>query len=408
MVKLNIKNSNINYNNFLWHATFLALASSLMDIDTIIPYTLSELGGKTIQIGILISIMLGASSFSQIFFAPFIHNKKLKKPYLLIGINTRIISLIGLALLFFYSNKIKNQLSIWLFILLISIFSFSGAFANISYTDLLGKTILQTSRKKLLSMKQILVAIGLFISAIITKKILSYLSVPFNFSLLFIIASLFLGISSIGFWRIIEIKTKINYIKGTKKIIRLILSHIKNNKKLQNYLLAINTIGISLTLMPFLILYGSEFLSLPKTIIGTLLILKVSAGVLTGLFLFKYSKLFNYSKLLYSIVFLSILIILLAIFSRYYKPLFQSVFFVGGIMFAIYSITITGILLEISDNKNRALFTGLAGTGNIIPAMFPLLGSWIIEKFSFDTFFGIFIIMILWSIIFIYKLNCKK
>ena len=164
MNSLTKKISKINYNNFLWHAIFLALAASLMDIDTVLPFTLNELGGKAFHMGILISVMLGTSSFSQIIFAPFLHNKKLKKTYLLIGINIRILALVGLALLFIFSNNLQNQLRIWLFILLISLFSFSGAFANISYIDLMGKTVYQESRKKLLSMKQVLTATMKFVA----------------------------------------------------------------------------------------------------------------------------------------------------------------------------------------------------------------------------------------------------
>lgn len=408
MTILTKNDSRINYSNFLWHAIFLALASSLMDIDTVLPFTLSELGGKAFQMGVLVSVMLGTSSFSQIIFAPFIQNKRFKKTYLLIGINTRILALTGLALLFIFANTFQSRTIIWMFILLISLFSFSGAFANISYVDLMGKTVREESRKKLLSMKQVLTAIGLFISALIAKKILSYFSAPFSFTILFFFAALFLAIASLGFWKIKETKTDIDTIKSIKQFIKLIISHLKRNKKLRNYLLAINTAGITLTLMPFLVLYGTELLSISKSTLGTLLIFKVTGGVLTGLFLFRYSKRFSYGTLFYAVIFISTLLPLLAVLSAYWNIVFYAVFFLGGILLAIYVMTISGILLEISDNKNRALFTGLTGVGSIIPALFPLVGSWIIQAFSFYAFFGVFIIINCSAIIFIHRLDCNK
>ena len=74
----------------------------------------------------------------------------------------------------------------------------------------------------------------------------------------------------------------------------------------------------------------------------------------------------------------------------------------------MYSISMNGVLLEISGTENRTLYTGIAGTGNIIPALFPLLGGWIIERAGFQLFFILFMFIILLSLFFIYKLNCRK
>jgi tryptophanase len=64
------KISNNNFNAFLWHAGFLALAQNFMDVDTVIPDMLIESGGGAIHIGFMTAIMMGDSSFTQLFFAP--------------------------------------------------------------------------------------------------------------------------------------------------------------------------------------------------------------------------------------------------------------------------------------------------------------------------------------------------
>ncbi len=136
-----------NYYSFLIHAVFLSLAKNFMDVDTIIPSMLIESGGSAMHIGVLTAIMLGGSSFTQLFFSPYLQNKPFKKNYLLFGINSRIASLIGLSLLFFFSVLFSGDTRILFIFILITIFSFSGAFANISYTDILGKSVLPDSRK---------------------------------------------------------------------------------------------------------------------------------------------------------------------------------------------------------------------------------------------------------------------
>src|SRR5680860_558237 len=95
------KISTHNFYSFLWHASFLAFAKNFMDVDTIIPAMIVEAGGGAMHIGIMTAIMLGGSSFMQLFFAPYLSNKAQKKNYLLLGINVRIFALAGLGILLF-------------------------------------------------------------------------------------------------------------------------------------------------------------------------------------------------------------------------------------------------------------------------------------------------------------------
>jgi hypothetical protein len=91
------KISTHNFHAFLWHAGFLALAQNFMDVDTIIPAMIIESGGGAVHIGIMTAIMLGGASFSQLLFAPYVSNRPFKKKFLLLGINTRILSLFALG-----------------------------------------------------------------------------------------------------------------------------------------------------------------------------------------------------------------------------------------------------------------------------------------------------------------------
>ena len=102
-MELTAKISKHNYLSFLWHATFLALAQSFMDVDTIMPAMVLESGGGALHIGILTAIMLGGSSLSQLLFLPYLNNKQFKKKYLLAAINVRVLSLFGMAVVLFYS-----------------------------------------------------------------------------------------------------------------------------------------------------------------------------------------------------------------------------------------------------------------------------------------------------------------
>lgn len=140
------KISDHNFYAFLWHAGFLALAKNFMDVDTVIPAMLIESGGKAMHVGIMTAIMMGGSSFTQLFFAPYISNKGLKKKFLLLGINFRIFSLFALGGILFYLQAQQLVLILGLIFLFITLFSLGGAFANISYTDILGKSVNENKR----------------------------------------------------------------------------------------------------------------------------------------------------------------------------------------------------------------------------------------------------------------------
>ena len=406
-MELTEKVSRNNYFCFLWHASFLALTQNFMDVDTIIPAMMIDAGGTSLHIGLLTAILVGGGKLSQLLFAPFLSNKPYKKNLLLGGINARIISLAGIGLLFVLSAAIPDALTILSIFLLIFLFSVSGGFANINYTDILGKSIMDTRRKHFFSIKQIVSSLGVLISAYFARRILRTQSYPGNYTLLFFIASVLLTLASLGFWRIREVFAENLKIKNFTEFVQITRTEFKTNKRLASYLLLINTQGIALVLMPFLILYAKQVFGADSQNIGNYLLLKVLGGVMTGSIMFYFARIIRYQYILYSTSLLALLIsVFILIFPG--EILFPYIFLFGGLVYAFHRIAVSGVLLEVTTNKNRALYTGLSGAGNILPTLFPLLGGWIIKHFGFSPFFLIVVITLLISFYYIYRLDCKK
>lgn len=406
-MKLTPAISKRNFNSLVWHAAFLSLAQVFMDVDTIIPAMLVDAGGSAMQIGILTAIMLGGSSFTQLLYAPFVSNHQFKKKFLLLGINSRVFALLGLALMLYFSTIVNEGIIIWMIFILIAIFSFGGAFANVSYTDILGKSILQDSRKSFFSTRQVITAIILFFTALVAKKVLNLAVYPINYSYMFFIAFGALLISSLGFWNLKEVTPSRLPIKNPKHFFRLIKTELKQNKRLKYFLGFINTMGISITLLPFIILYTKEIYQTESADTGSFLLFKIIGSVVTALVLFFMARRYKYRYLLYGSAILAFVLPLFILLSSKI-PSFSLLFFLGGIIYTTYSISMNGVLLEVSGTENRTLYTGITGVGNILPALFPLAGGWIIEQFGFQPFFILFMSIILFSLFFIYKLNCKE
>ncbi len=396
-----------NFNSFLWHAIFLALAQNFMDVDTVIPSMLIEAGGNGLHIGLMTAIMLGGSSFTQLIFAPFISNYEYKRKFLLIGINSRILSLFFMGIMLYFSSSLQGHSVIWLIFLLIASFSLGGAFANISYTDILGKSVNPSVRKSFLSVKQVVTGIVLLLSALLARKVITMEDFPVNYAYMFFIGFLALFIASLGIWRLKEQVPSRMTVRGIKHFLSLMKTELRANRRLGYFLGWINTMGISITLLPFVMLYAKESFHTQSHETGVFLFYKVIGSVGIGFLLFALAKRFKYRYLLYGNVLVVLSVPLILLFSPLMPP-FRIIFLVGGIIFAAYSISMNGVLLEISGNENRALYTGIAGAGNILPALFPMLGGWIIERFGFQSFFILFTFMVLSALYFIYKMDCRR
>jgi hypothetical protein len=378
-----------------------------MDIDTIIPAMLVEAGGTPMHIGIMAAILTGGSSFTQLFFAPVVSNDPYKKKYLLIGINSRLASLLVITLMLWTFSNGQGDSILPLLFIAITVFAVGGAFANVSYTDILGKTIDQDSRKKFFSSKQLITSTVLLISAFLATRVLNMREYPQNYALMFMIGFTSLLIASFGFWRLKEnVPSKLK-IKGPRHYFQVMRQEVNSNKRIKYFLGFINTQGIAVSFLPFVILYAKNVFETGSADTGKFLFFKVMGGVIISVAILLFSKVSKYRFLLYLNVLLSISIpFILLIFNE--NPPFWLLFLIGGLVFSIYSITMNGVLLEISGNDNRTIYTGLAGAGNILPALFPLLGGWIIKNHGFTPFFSLYICIILLALYFIHKMKCLK
>jgi MFS family permease len=406
-MELTKKISSHNFKSFLWHATFLAFAKNFMDVDTIIPSMVIESGGGAIHIGILTAIMMGGSSFTQIFFAPFLSNQNFKKKYLLLGINTRVLSLLGLGVLLFLLQGGQQTYVLLLMFFFITTFSLAGAFTNVSYVDIFGKSVSQDKRKSFFSTNQIISGIIVLSSAFLVKRLLDWKEYPTNYAIMFFVGSTLLMIATAGFWSIKEVIPSRLKIKGMKSFIQLLRTELKENKKLGYFLGYVNTQGIAVSFLPFVILYAKETFKAQNADTGIFLIYKVAGIVLVSFLVLLGATKIKYNVLLYSNVLLSLFLISLTFIIKDLSAI-KYIFILGGIIYSLFSISMNGLLLEVSGNENRALYTGFAGAGNILPAIFPLAGGALIKVFGYQSFFVIFMLIIAMAAFFIYKINCKK
>ncbi|MFW5769264.1 MAG: MFS transporter, partial [Spirochaetota bacterium] len=103
-----------NYIAFLWHAIFLSITLTFTEVNSVVPALILELGGGEIHVGIVTAIMIGVPLVAQLNFAGFLHGKRRKKPFLLAGINLRVLSLAMIAVTLLSAQRLNTLVVILL------------------------------------------------------------------------------------------------------------------------------------------------------------------------------------------------------------------------------------------------------------------------------------------------------
>jgi hypothetical protein len=399
-----MENVRRNFFAFLWHGIFLALAATLIDMNTVTSSLILEAGGKEIVLGLVTAIFVGVPLLVQLIFASFLSSKNRKKPFLLLGIYMRVFSLaiIGILLI----SPIKGTSLLVFIIVSISIFSFSGVFAGVSYTDLLGKSIPRDLIRKFMSYRQILRSIFAILGVFAAKIILKIYKYPKNYSVMFLLASLLLGIASIGFWLIRENYELNKKLPSFWKILKSVPGVIVKDKNLRNYVFFSNFTGFGLIIAPFYVLLARKAFPLPDDFVGNFLLFQMVGIAVASFFWGGYLGRNGYRKVLNRCVILGAIIPILALILSYTNPYAYSiVFLLSGFTMSARQMSFEGVLIEITTTDNRALYIGISGALNLVTALLPLIMGILIKYIGFSIVFLMISFMVATSLFFLKKIS---
>ncbi|RLB73499.1 MAG: MFS transporter [Deltaproteobacteria bacterium] len=281
------------------------------------------------------------------------------------------------------------QILIYAVFFLMFIFSLSGTFAGVSYTDILGKSLAVQQRSQFFVNRQIFTSVAFLVSAPISRWVLGCSTYPYNYAWMFGLAAGLLFVASFGFWAIDE--PDVMPAKDAHsffQVLREVPKHLRENPPLLHYILLVNLTGFGLTSMPFYVAYASHHYGLTGEQIGNYLIVQVSGMILSSFIWGKLVKKFGFRGVVRGCIFCGTLLpLLLLSLSGTPLPIFLSVFFLMGVTISARRIAFEGLLIEISTNTNRALYQGVIGTTSLTVALFPLLAGGLILWIGYTPVF---------------------
>lgn len=378
-----------NYLAFQWHATFFALTVAFTEINTVLPSLIVKAGGGTVAIGLLTAIMVGTPIIGQLLFASYLHTKSRKKGFLLLGIGLRVAALVLVSALLLSAELALSKNLIPLVFALMFVFSLSGTFAGVSYTDILGKSLAPELRSQFFVRRQVLTSIAFLISAPLSRWVLGNFGYPHNYAWMFGLAAGLLFVAAFGFLAIDEPEVQPSSdAHSFFEVLREIPGHLRNNPQLSRYILLVNLTGFGLTLMPFYVAYASQHYGLTGEQVGTYLMVQIAGMILSNVLWSKLIRSFGFRGVVRACILCgaSLPILVLAL-SGMPLPIFLSVFFLMGVAISARKIAFDGLLLEITTNTNRALHKGIIGATSLTTALFPLLAGGLILKVGYTPVF---------------------
>ncbi|MGM0414191.1 MAG: MFS transporter [Bacillota bacterium] len=388
-----------SYMIFIWHGFFLTLTMSMIDFNTVFPSLISTLVDSKIIFGLLYSIMLGVPKIFNIVFSHFMNSFDYRKKFLLIGIYLRALSFLGMAAFTYFFGESNPELVVVSFFFWVFVFSISGGFAGMSYSDIIGKTVNRENRGKLYASKQFASSLAALFGGLLVQNIFSgdSFSFPFNYSLTLSVGFIGLVIAAIAFWFIKEPPSINNEedMLSLKEYIKNVPNILKADKNFIQYIIVENMASFSLMLLPFYIVYARETFGIGSNYIGKYLLYQISGTIISNLLWGYISDKFD-SKIVVRVCVLGGAVLpLIALGLTPAGPeVFAIIFFLIGFLISGRKVGFEPYLLNIAPDDRRTVYLGIRGTLNFFVVLLPFFGGVFINYLGYIfTFILVSIIM---------------
>ncbi|MBS3813128.1 MFS transporter [Candidatus Bipolaricaulota bacterium] len=379
-----------NFIGGLIHGTFLRVSVRLADIDLILPAFVSSITGSKFLIALLPSIYLSAGNLPQTLFANFVEPRARKKPFLYIAILSRVFIwfLMGLFVMTVGVSRPVILLSLLFFSLLV--YSMTGSLGGVAYTDIIGKSIPDSSRARFYASRQVTGSLLAFGAGFLVRYVLGdsfSLGFPNNYGILFLLSAGALLVGVLGFYLIEEPRGESRERTPITSYFPGIIATLKNDRELRIFLMVRIVAGFHIMIIPYYIVFFKETVGIAGGLIGIYLAARVFGGALSNIAWGSLAEKNSNLVILLCLSLGAITPIVALLITNAGAVYFSVVFVLAGAGMNAREVGFNTQLLEIAPSDKRATYTGLLGTAIAITAPLPFLAGGLIEFFSFQVAF---------------------
>lgn len=377
-------------NAFFWHAFFLAVTTSFTEVNTVMPALVLKAGGSALTVGALTAIMLGLPLITQLFFAGYLSTRDRKKPQLLIAINLRVLALASAA--FSIATIGTGTMIIPIVFAAMTVFAISGAYAGVSYTELMGTLVKSSDRRAFFVRRQVITVLGLGASALVTRFLLGAVDFPRGYALLFGLAAGFLLIATGGFWLLREPAPDPDAPKpaaGVLEAIKQAPTLIREDPNLRSLILVANLVALGFTSIPLVTALAHRSFELDPGTVGTFVLIQIAGMLASNSLWNRLVRIGGFRLVLQAELVLIATLFPLALVLSTWAPLwlYSGLYLITGAILSAQKIAMDGALVQLSPDGKRALYAGAFGATNLGSALLPLLTGWLVGALGFAAVF---------------------
>ncbi len=386
------------------HGTFFQLSAAFVSPATILPAFINTLTGSKAIVGVMIAIATGGGYVTQLPAARFLESKPHKQPALIAAISIRLISWFLIAAMTYLWGVTHPLLVLFVFLLLLLIFSMAGGLGTVAYGDVIAKAIPAQRRGRFAGFRYLLgsfLAIGAGFAIRWVLKRPDLFPYPANFALIFLGSALSLSVAFFGFWMIREpVDPVLGELLDVHAFFRLAGKLWRRYSNFRLFILnrlAGETWQIS---MPFYVLYAKHDLHVSTASIGLFVVGQLAGGMIGNLF---WGFLGDRSGNRIVIVVSSLLLVtipLAALLSPVGSDwIFMLVYVLIGFVIAGRRIGYTNYLLEIAAPDVRSTCIAMNGTWMIPTAFYPIIGGVLASFWTYRWLFWLTTVLALLAFI---------
>jgi len=392
-------NKNIKKTNYflgILHGIFFNTAMAFADQNTIIPVFLNYFISSKAIVGFLSSLMRLGNMIPQIFTAHFLESRSKKMPVMIGVLSIRFLSFLisGIIAFFFFGNIVWISVVILLFI-----YAFAGGVGAVPFYDIIAKTVDKRRRGVFFAQRLFLGNLAGVIAGILVRYILgAHIKFPRNYGILLLFASAMLAVAYISFGFIKEppqkkIQEKRNILYFLRDAKRIFV----NNRTVKIMILSeILSGGIFLTL-PFLSIYAKNIMQKNVQILGYFISSQMIGMVVSNLWWGPLSKKFGNRMVIILANLFSFLSILIFVINH---NLLMLTFFLFGCYMSGRNIGYANYNLDIAPQETRPIYISLRGTFISLIWLFPTIGGFLIDIFSYPVLFIITLVITITGVLF--------
>ena len=384
----------------LIHGILFTGGQAFSNPDTIIPVFLSHFTDSKTLIG-LSSTLLGSlggigSVLPQLFVARRLENKSHKKPLLIFAITMRAVSWGALALTTYFFASRNDYLTVSFLFLFLTVFTFMGGIAAVSFYDIWGKSLPSQLRGRFFGHRELwggVLAIG---SGFVAKLVLgnSEIVFPLNFVLLFLLTFTFVSISYVALGSVKEPVEKVYERQlSFKDFLRKAFKIIGEDKNYKRFIVVQILAGGAALALPFYVLYAIEVREIELETVGLLLSAQMLGGVLSNILWAHLSDFVGNKRVIQISTLAGLIVPLIALFTGSQNRIaFIVLFVLIGFFVSGRLIGKTNYLLDTASSKDRPTYISLTATLTFPISLFSLIGGLIVQHTSYKVLFAITLI----------------